>query len=98
MQKIERAISTIERILDESGIYGNPTLTHEAAEDLLEAKKALQKQIKMVPADRSDGIWVCKACPVCYEIVALIDKRHDTGGFVFPACKCGQVIDWSDGE
>lgn len=95
MEKIRRAIGTIERMIDDSGIYGNPTLTQEAAEDLLLAKKTLKKQIPREPINRSDSVWICRACPECYEIVGLIDKRNDTGGFIYPACKCGQVIDWS---
>lgn len=76
MDKTENAIKTLERILDDSGIYGAPTLTPEAAEGILYALEVLKKKRK-----------VCITYRIAKESPFGVLEQMESGSLSVPARK-----------
>ena len=90
---------SILRIINDSGIYGNPELTKEAEDALFMAAEVLEKQIPKKVEQTIDNSWgISTKQPVCPVCDYYVTKTYFFGeGEKITYCDhCGQAIDWSD--
>lgn len=88
---MKRVLETLDRLIDDNGLYGNPKLTDEAIEDLWKASEAVDKQIPKKPIFNLLYEWF--ECPECGGVVSFDSyTKYDYCPY------CGTKVDWSEEE